>query len=278
MSEEQVVQASESNVQKQGVPEVPSYKGTKHKVKVNDQEQEWDYDRLIAEAQKGYASSSKWKEAKEMLEVVERFKKDPWAVAKEAGLDPYALAESLVRERISYESLSDEEKAKRQAEKERDEYKTKAEKLEEEHKERQKQEALGKVAQEIDEDIAEAIKELGFKPGPRVVARIAEMMLAELNAKNVKAPAKSVLPRVKEDLKQDVSEYLGHLPVEHAIELLPKPVLDAIRKQHVDAVKSQSPYSKPFKAKDEQVAPTKEDKRRMGTDDYFKLLEKKFSK
>lgn len=254
---------------------MPSFKGTKHKVKVNGKEAEVDYDELVSSFQLRQASDEKFRTAKQLEIEYQSFVKDPWKFAKKHGLDPHEVAEKLLYDKIQYENLSDSEKAKLQAETERDELKRKLEELEKTDRERHEEAERAQAMQQIDEDITAALAKLGRKPTPRFIARMAETMLAHLEGDGDAPEMSDVLTSVDREYWSDMSEILESTPVDELRKRLPKKVLDALRKANVDEVLSQDPM-RSRKIQDTEPSPARPKHKRMSTDDYFKNIEKKF--
>ena len=263
------------------VSEAPSFSGSKHRIKVNGQEREVSYEDLLAGYQLREASDAKFREAKKLAEEagltkkeLAEFTKDPWSFARKNGLNPFELAENLLLSKMEYESLSDDAKARLKAEREMAKYKGELE--ERTAKERAAAEAAQAehAVAEIDSEIGEALKALGRKPTPRLIARIAETMLAHLDSRDGERPkASDILRKVDSEYLTDLQEYFEHLPAERLSEALPQKVRDAIRRADVDRVKSQDPVGSRRQAQQDRP---RQKAQRMGTDDFFKKLDKRF--
>lgn len=260
----------------------PTFTGTKHKIKVNGQEREVAYEDLLAGYQMREASDAKFREAKKLADEagltkkeMAEFTKDPWAFAKKHGVDPYELAESLLLSKMEYENLSDDAKARFKAEREAQSLKAQLEERTKAEREAQQKALAEKAVEEIDAEIGEALKSLGRKPTPRLIARIAESMLAHLDISDGQRPkAGDVLRKVDGEYLSDLQEYLEHLPPERLSEVLPQGVRDALRKAEVAKVMSQDP------TKGSRRTVTTQERRqkpqRMGTDQFFQKLDKRF--
>ena len=254
------------------------------KVKVNGKEKEVGWDELVTNYQMREASDEKFRQAKQMAEEagmtkreMQAFLKDPWEFAKKNGLDPHELAEQLLLQKLEYEQMSPDAKARIAAEQ-------RARALEEDLENRTKSEreaaknaAVSQAVKEIDDEIGEALKASGRKPTPRLIARLAESMLSHLERQDGQRPrAQDVLKNVDQEYIGDISEYLQNMPAERLIEVLPQSVRDALRKADVQRVMSQDPTKGTRRTVSD--APRKADNlKRMSTDDYFKQkLERKF--
>lgn len=285
-------------------PVQASYKGTKHRVKIDGEEMDVDYDDLVRDYQLRRVADKRLKEAaefakraREEFEQVEKFRKDPWAALKEAGQDPYVLAENLLLQKMEWEGLSPAEQRAQMAE-------LKAQHLEERISAEEKRLSEAKAAEEeakalreIDDEIGEALKTSGKKPTPRVVARITETLIAhherqlealrqhygdeipdEAYSKVQRLPATEAVKRVHQEYIGDVAEYLSGMTAAELKQVLPKTVLDALRQAEVDAVLAQDPVGS-RKPRAEVTPPqNRRQSKRMSTDDFFAKLENKVTK
>lgn len=287
-----------------GKPAPPSFKGTKHRVKIDGTEAEVDYDELVRDYQLRKVSDKRLKETAELakrvkaeFEQIEAFRKDPWSALKSAGQDPYALAEQLLLQKMEWEGLSEAEQRAQIAE-------LRAKSLEErigaEEKRAQEARAAQAEAQalrEIDDEIGEALKSSGKKPTPRMIARITETLIAhherqlealrqefgeeipdDAYSRVQRLPAAEAVKRVHREYLGDVAEFLSGMSPEELRQALPKSILDALRQSEVDAVLAQDPVGS---RKPRAEATPRQDRRqgqRMSTDDYFAKLEQRLTK
>lgn len=259
---------------------VPNFKGTKHKLNIYGAEQELDYDEVIARAQKASAADERFRKASEMekrlADLIESVKSgDHKALVRAFGKDAARkVAEDILKEEIEWASLSEAERRAIVAEQERDEIKTKYER-DQESVRKQKMEAIeNKVAQEVDMEIAEVLKSMKAKPTPRIIARIAEQMLAHHQATKQHLSAKDAWSRVQRDLQQEIEDYLPLLEPTDARQRLPGEWLDRLRKSFVDDVTT----LKPSRSTTQSDSQSSKKNRRMATEDFFKKLDDKFSK
>ncbi len=260
-------------------PEAPSYKGTKHKLKIEDQELELDYDDLLMEASKGKGADKKFQAAAQMRKQVEDFVK---GIEDGSQLDrllkvmpkekAVKWAEQLLLEKLKYDELSPEQKRVLQLEQEKDEYARKAKEYEDKEEQQHRQIAQAEAVQQIDAEIGDALRSLGKQATPRLVARIAEQMLASMSSDAERIPASKAMQRVLGEFQQELSEYLNEMSVEDARKVLPKKILDGLRKADIEAVTS--PMHKQTAAKRDEPLP-KKNQRKMSTDDWFQRMDHK---
>lgn len=261
-------------------PETPTYKGTKHKLVIDGKEEELDYDDVLSYAQKAKASDKKFSQAAEMRKAVENFMEN-----LQQGQDYDRLvqimgeqraiewAEKLLLKKLEYDEMTPEQKRIFELEQRTKSFEEMEKKRKAEEENHQRMAARNQAVQEIDTEIGEALQSLGRRPTPRLVARIAEQMLASLSSQDGKRmPANEAMKRVLSEYQQDHAEYFNELSVEEALKVLPKKLLDGIRKAQVEAITS--PLHGKTAKKTDSVPITK-NKRRMTSDDWFSSMEKK---
>lgn len=255
--------------------EQPDYSSTRHRVKVYGEEREVPYEDLITGYQKGLAADEKFRKAADYMKQIEAFKSDPRKALEEAGLDPYGIAESWLSEKLKMEQMTEQERDLYQKARGYDELQKKLKEKEDIEQKYKMKEAREAAAKEIDTEISEALSTLGRKPTPRLVARIAETMLANLSAKGQRIKAKDALSRVQQDYSAEIGEYLSGLSEDEALKLLPKSLTDAIRKAQVQKVKSQDPMGTGFKTTKKSEPSKTTEKQKIGTDEWLKKIETK---
>jgi len=257
----------------------------KHKLNVYGSEVELTEADLIREAQKGLAADKKWQEAAEMMK-----KAKPVLDKMQAGDLSFVLdnmpkdqfrrfAEDFLLEQLEWDSLTPEQKEHRELKR----FKEETEKQKATEKQKLEQEAKAKAAaewaQKLDDEIAEAITSSGRKVTPRTVKRMAENMLALLEQQPTDefkpVSAKDAFGNVIKELESDVTEYLSSLSAEQLQSVLPKQVLDGLRKLEVDKAMKQNPTYQKRQVSDDAPAPKKQTKI-TSTDDYINNLIKKF--
>jgi len=259
----------------------------KYRVKVYDQEQELTLEELKKDYELRQASHVRMQKAaeseKQYNKLLKDFESDPWKAFEQLKLDPDLMAEQRLLKKLEREMMSPEEKRifeKEQSLTAREQQLKDYEDAKKEHDEnlaKQQQEALTyKAIQEIDSDIGDVLRATGLKPTPRVVSRIAEIMLAHLDSEDgERLGAEKAFGIVRSEMSEEMSEYLAALPPEQLVQTLPKSVLDAIRKYDLDKVRGTNPLKKAQSSNRTSTAPSAKDSRRMSTDDLFANLEKK---
>lgn len=267
----------------------PTYLGTKHKVKVDDQEEEVLYEDLIRDYQKGKAGDKKLREAAQMRQQIEQVLSNLKSgnhknLVKILGKqEARKLAEELLLEELEFDELPEHEKTIRQLQQEKEALEAEK-KREAESKQKLEQRQLEeRVGKQIEDEILAAIKDSNVKVTPRLVGRMAEVMDAYITRTQQRLPAKDALAVVRGEIPLDFAAYVEGLSSPEEFrelkKVLPKKFLDALRKDDVDAVLSQSSISKGrTKESDNLPARTSDSKKnRMSLDEKFSQMEKKFA-
>ncbi len=274
-------QSSESQAA-QGVQETPAEKAQRYKLKVNGKEIEKTIDELIRDAQKGISADEKFQQAASLSKKYSQYEQMEKAIEsgdftplmKKMGHQQFReFAENYLIDYLEYQQLPPDKKEAMEYRRRAEELQARLEETEREKRDREMSAVKASAMQEIDTEIAEVLKASGKKPTPYFVARIAENMLASLQNRSVepKVAAKQAYDRALSSIHADVSEYLSNMSADEARRVLPKQLLDALRKLDVEAVRSQDPMRSRPKSQTESTTSRKDGtKVRMSTDEFFK--------
>lgn len=266
------------------------YAGTKHKVKLDNQEIEVPYEQLVADFQMKTASQKRFDQASQMKKEVDGFisnlKSGDLKQLKEI-LTPQQIrdfAEQELLEYIKYEQMSDEQKELLSTRQERDILKKEREDLEKEQQKQALELTRQQATQELDTEIAQAIKSLkeanGIDPKepiePWFVDHIARIMIAHLEADETATPlpAKLATEHAWKGVEKTVSSYLNTISPQKALAMIPRSLREAIRKADVsDAVTQMHTRVRDTSTSERP----KKEKQKFTTDEFFKRLDKRFS-
>lgn len=262
-------------------PSEPKQPTTKHKVKIDGREEEVELEKLIANYQKAQAADRRFQEAarkeKEAQSVMQALESGDlkFLEQKLGKAKAKALMEDYLIQDMEYEALPESEKRARQLEQENKTLKQQQEELQKAEKQKKYEAELSAAQQEIDNEVHQALAELGMKPTPRLAVRIVDEMIAKLEGKQEAISAKQASERALQALQMDIGEYLPTLTLEQLQKIIPPKVIDMLRQGEVDRVLGDRAQrrSKPSL----KSAPTKPQKP-VGIDDYFKQLEQKLNK
>lgn len=260
------------------VEQAPTYKGTKHKVKLDGNETEVDYDELVRGYQKATASDRRFQEANKMAseskEIMSRLESGDvkWLADKLGGQKAKELFEDYLIQQMEFDALPDSEKRARQLESKLSAAERQLKDRDDADKEREKQSWMQKAHDDIDREVSEALKKLGRTPNPRLVIRIVDEMIARANDEaegwNVDEAAQFAV----KGIHQDITDYLGDMPASELVKILPQSVMKAIREHEVNQVLDQRSAKRtkaPEKAGGDRPS-------KVGIADKFKELEKRF--
>lgn len=259
----------------------PTFKGTKHKVRIEGQEFDVDYDDLVSGYQKAQASTKRFQEASKIYQeskpVVEALEKgDIKFLVNKLGPDrARQLFEDYLVEQLEYEQLSPAEKKAIEAERRAKELEQQLEDRNKQDADRAKQQTLSKAHEEVDRQVSEALEKLGKKPTPRLVVRIVDEMISDMTHGDDSFDADKASRRAIRSVHQDISEFLGDMSAADAIQVLPPQLLKAIREHEVSQVMDQKSKIR-VKPDKQQNEPTG-NKARTVTD-AFKNIEKRFTR
>lgn len=264
------------------VDAAPDFRKHKHKLKVNDREEELDYDAVLELAQKGKASGDAFRKAaakeKQMAALIDKAKAGDldWLEELAGGeqLTKWAekkLLKIIERNEMSQEQreLQDERARRTQLERERDE---RAEK----DKWSQGAQLREQAHQEIDSKIDSAFKAASLPMTPGRLERVAQLMDASLSTEGTLLDPAKALVLVQKQMRSDTKEILESMTAEEVREFLPKKILDAIRRGDIEDVRSQDPLRRSTRnAADPTKRSNDTKQKRMSTDDFFNKLEKR---
>lgn len=251
----------------------------KYKVKLDEAEEEVDLEELKRGYQKAKVSDKRFQEAaalrKQVDDLVAGLSKGDKTVLKQL----WDVIPDETRRQVSEETLLDWIKVQQMPEgdrkamayeKELNKLKADHEKLTKDQEEKGKAEAVAQATHAIDQEISKTLEANQVKATPRIIARMAEYMLAHLNTKGTRLDAKTALDKTLNDLNEDVRQYHFSLPAEKFLEQLPKEYREALRKAELAKVMAQDPLKSRQAPKGE---PSTSKKKSVSTDDYFKKLE-----
>jgi hypothetical protein len=289
---------AQENLTRQGLPPTKdAFSGTKHKVKVNNQEIEVPYETLIADYRINAAAQQKFQEAAKIRREVDDFvaslKSGDLRKIKELGVPAEKIrefAEAELLDYIQYENLPEADKKRLSAEKERDDYKKRFEEAELAAQQQYYQEVERKVTQDLDQEIASAIKDLIVEEGldpkkpvePWFIKHVIDAMLAPLESSDQnegeRISAKKATQHAWKGMQNSVSSYLNSIPVGKALSILSPELRSAIRKADVgDAMTS---FQEKIRSK-QSLGPSNVGKKKdtkVSTDEFFKKLENRLGR
>lgn len=238
VSRKEVVAAAQKVDAKQSKTDPEKYTITVDGEKMNVSKEE-----LVKFAQMGKAGQKRMQEAAQLkndvLDLLRTLKSNPLSVLKDPalGIDPLKLANEII-------SRQAEEEAKTPEQRERDLLQQEVEELRRQMKESEDAKASAEEARllqetevEMESEITEAIQELGLPRKPAVLKRIADIMLAAMDAKK-NITIKQAATIANKELNRDFNEMVSSLSDESLESFLGKDLLKRIRTSDLKRVKN----------------------------------------
>jgi hypothetical protein len=267
----------------QGEESANPFKGTKHKVKVNGRDEEWEYERLVERAQKYEASDQNFQQAaqakRELTELMQGLSKgDQKALQfllKHTPADALdRLAEERVWRKLEYDKLPEHEKARLRNEERERALKEREDALENDAKSKAWAQNVEAAGQMIKSRVDEFYKSSGIEPSTAVLLRVAEYMRSQVSQGRELPPMELLHKRVMRDLDRDVGDVLSKTPVEKLLERLSPQQADALKKMLL----SQAAAHHPSRHRESIAKPARKPAKKLGIDDAFASLEQRFKR
>ena len=219
----------------------------RYKVKVDAEELEIDEEELLKGYQTSKSSSKRFQEAsalnKQVEKLLEDSRKDPRKMFEILGINPREFSEQLLLQELEESLLSPEEKERKAEREELESYRKHTQTQKQKEEAARIERESEQVAEEIDEQIYNALKESGLKPTARNIARMAEYMLAGLDQDDNKMDAKRAFSKVRSDTNQDLQDLFSSTPIEDLVKFLPKEMLAALRQFDIKNATKSSPHN-----------------------------------
>ena len=257
----------------------------KRKLKVDGEELEVDDDELVKGYQNSRSSTKRFQEAARLRKEAEQMKAEAEAFQKalaEGDLrslekkfpDLRKSTEKYLLEHLEYDQLPDHEKELRRLRSELDEERASKKAEAEAREKEQYEQMLSEAEGEVDKEISEALSQASYKASPQFVQVMIDAMKAPLLAMRDGQEATRLSGedafKMADKWGQDfVGNYLENIPVEQAVQRVPKAVLEHYRKQHLKSVTSNLPTRRAQST--EGTAPVQKPKRK-SFDEFFKEL------
>jgi hypothetical protein len=256
----------------------------KFKAKVNGREVDVDEDTLLRDFQKYQSADERFRAASEKEKKYGKYEEFEKALQNKdlsilsKYVDPDTIrqfSEKQLLEWLEYQGLSDEQKELLETKNRLKEYEDEKTSKQKEYEEQQRLQVNQQAIQLLDKEIADTFTEIGQKPTPAIIMRMAMHMQAALSQKEPQfMSGKEAYRRASKDLSTDLTGYLESIPEKDIASILPKRVIDAIRKQSVE--NAQAPFARNKTQETQEYKST--GKIRSTTDDFFKQLDQKYQR
>lgn len=255
------------------------WKKAKHKVKISGKESEINYDDLIRGYQLKEVSDAKLQEAAAMRRrLAEEWNAaDPTGFFKSKNLDPEKWAEDLLLKKIKLQNMTPAQREQMEAREKEDRDREDFKRQKDEFENQQKQMLVDQVSQQLDTEFTDAFKAASVQADPILVDLMARRMEAHFDAKGEPMQAKQALEQTLTYLDQMVERKLQSLSADDVRKRLPKKLLDDLRKQDVELIRSQSPMRQQASNGASKPSTPVARTRRMSTEEVFRQMEEKLS-
>lgn len=252
------------------------------KLKVNNQEEEWDEDKVLEWAQKGRASHKVFEDAakarKEAEEKLAKIK-DPRELRKilqEAGVDFRKVSEEYLFEQLEEDNLTPEQKELRELKRFKEEQERLAQERAQQEEQARLQAAEEHYTQHYDNQIVKALEASALPRSPGVIRRVAQHMLTALESDIDLDPADAI-EMVRADYATDIKSVLGGLNENDLLQLLGDDVAGKIRKADLARVKTAPTQPRDqsgrFVPKAAEGAPSDNSPKKLSSEDFRKAIE-----
>lgn len=225
----------------------------KYQLKVNnkmkDIEIDWSNDDDVKKyLQKAEASDEKFQEAaslrKQVEQLVSELKKNPLAILRhpELGIDVKALAHQVMSEEIEDMKLSPQEKRIKELEDALKGKEDREKQLEEEKKTSEQARLEQQAAEDLDEQVTNALGKSNLPKSPYVLRRISDTMLAAMDMGFNDVKVDDIMPFVQEQINGEIQRLFDEAPedtFEKVMEgIVGKKHLDKYRKTKISKSKA----------------------------------------
>lgn len=201
------------------------------KVKVDETEEDVSEEELLKGFQMAKSSDKRFKEAAQLRKEAEKEKqqiqdllkqvKDNPDLLEQLGIDLDGYSEKRMLRKLEKSLKSPEELELEELRSFKSKQEEHANKAKEVEAAKAKEREYAQASEQLDNEIFDALKEVGLKPTPRLIARMAEQLLATLDDEGSRVSAKDAYGRVKNDYQADVSELLENLEPSQLNEMFP---------------------------------------------------------
>jgi len=290
----------------QNPPDIPDFRGTKHKFKANGREIEVPYEDLITRAAKAEGAEAKLQEASRLRKAEEerrkRWQSEEYELSDDEIIEQFGsvdrfqrLAEEAIWKRMNYEKLSPAERKALQLEQENKRLKDEDDRRKQNEEKSRGDAMLQDSVKRIDRLVTDAIEDA--KASGIMVADLPEAMelmldeymahleyLKDLDSQGIPIPKdelshKKVLERIQGRYNERTLGYIGKLPASELRKILSKEQIAALRQEEVSSLHGGNilqPRTSQTQQKEQSVFDRKKpapDQRRMKSKDLWAKMD-----
>jgi len=255
----------------------------KFKIKVDKAEEDIELDldneeevkkhlQLSRAAQKRMSEMADLK--KDVTDLITRLNADPLGVLADAegglGLNVDDLVRQYVEKKLAEAEKSPEQLAKEKLESEVKELRDREKKREEELKKKDRELALQGEVDKYDRLMTSALENSEFKkPTPYLVNKMVDYMVIGVQNKINLEPA-DILPLVKEDLQNEMKQFVDVAPIEVIEAMFGKEIFDRMRKKNLTKAKQNPVHASSIKDTGTTKPAEKKEVPKISYKDFFK--------
>ncbi len=253
-------------------PQIPDFSKFKHKLKVNEQEEDLSYEELKARAQRVTAADRRFEEAaakeRRLGKLIEKAKKGDLSWVEQVIGEEAVIkwAEDRLGKVIDWRKLSPEQQEAIKEKQRADAAEERLREREDDDSRRQRHTEVLREAKALDVEMHEAFKKIGQPVNPYLIKWAAEQMEAAMPEDDDEGeyeplPAETALTAATRRYSRDMVNIFPRLPKEQRLQMapllvkglmegidiaelraaLPKEFLDALRKANLKDVGDQDP-------------------------------------
>lgn len=190
--------------------------------------------------EKAYGADATFQDAakvkKQMAAIAEMLQNDPFALMREAGLDPDELTAKYMEDRLREFEKSPEQKQLEELQKQVEHEKQRREALENEKFEAEQNRIQESYMRDMDDQITNALSSAELPKSPYVVKRIAEYLSIGLE-QGKELSVKDVVPLVQKSIKNEIREMFEAFPEDIIEGFLGDNVLNKMKKKRLAKMK-----------------------------------------
>lgn len=190
---------------------------------------------------------------KQVQAVVGMLSSNTEEALRRAGIDPFEWAQQQVAKRFKHEQMSPEERANQEREASLQQREQMLREREEQIQKQVEAETVNRWQQRFEQSFETALEQVGLPKSKRALARMADIAESYLQAGADDVLFTDIAQQVRDEMAEENVSLLGDLPDEAVLSVLPKSVIEKIRKRLLAQV--QQPAAKPQQP--QQAAPAR---------------------
>lgn len=223
-----------------------------------------DEDAIRAELQKAYAGQLAMQQKAELEKTVEskfgEWKNNPLAFFQDSGLDLDEFLHAVMDQKIEEAKKSPEQIEREKMQKELEEARRREKELKEQFEAEKRAKLQQEAALNLDTEISQALDAHSDLPKtPKVVKKIADVMLWANENGYDEVTVEEVIPTVRKELVREINEMFSSLPLESVQQYFGKQNWERFRKNNLEKLKKKPETLNEIKKEITKTIPKEED-------------------